>query len=133
MTPLALPLLALSLLETGGRVLLGSLYVLSGWSGIAGFAGTAGGMARRGVPAARELLAISIVFRIAVGALFMLGIAQGTCALALIAFTLAASAMMLDFWRMEGRERAAAINSWRNNIAIIGGLLLALADGAVPG
>jgi putative oxidoreductase len=112
-------------IEVAGRVLLGGLYPLSGWGNIRTFAGTAGGMAKRGVPAARPLLAASIIFRIVVGLLLMLGIARTISAFALILFTLAASVMMLDFWRMEGRDRAAAVNSWRSNIAIIGGLLLA--------
>jgi putative oxidoreductase len=117
------------ILVIAGRVLLGALYPLSGWSNIRTFSGTAAGMTKRGVPAARPLLAASIVFRILVGILFMAGIAPATCASALIVFTLAASALMLDFWHMDGRERVAAMNSWRSNLAIIGGLLLAAAIG----
>lgn len=108
-----------------GRVLLGALFVMSGWSNLRSFSATAGGMRKRAVIAAPFLLGASIVFRIVVGSVFALGRLQAVSALALAAFTLAASAMMLDFWSMEGPQRAAAINSWKSNLAIVGGLLIA--------
>ena len=46
----------------------------------------------------------------------------------LIAFTIAASLMMLDFWRYSGVERLTLRSAFIANIAIIGGLLLAATD-----
>jgi putative oxidoreductase len=48
--------------------------------------------------------------------------------LLLIAFTIAATIMMLPFWSMEGETRAWAFNNWLSNIGIVGGLLLAAAQ-----
>jgi len=42
-----------------------------------------------------------------------------------IASTIAASVMMLDFWRYSGVERLSLRSAFITNIAIIGGLLLA--------
>ncbi len=115
------------ILLAAGRVLLGALFVMSGWAGIGGFSGTVGGMRKRSVPAAPLLLAASIAFRLVAGGLFAVGLFQTPTALALAAFTLAASVMMLDFWSMEGPARAAAIASWKSNAAVVGGLLIAAA------
>ena len=43
---------------------------------------------------------------------------------ALNAIALIASAMLLNFWSMQGPDRVNAVNAWWSNIGIIGGLLL---------
>jgi putative oxidoreductase len=53
----------------------------------------------------------------------MLGLFVAAAAFGLIIFTLAASVMLLNFWEMEGTARDSAINSWKSNMAIVGGLL----------
>jgi putative oxidoreductase len=46
-------------------------------------------------------------------------------AFCLIAFTIVASVMLLNFWDMEGPMRDTAEKMWQTNLAIIGGLLIA--------
>ncbi|ANL35675.1 DoxX family protein [Rhizobium phaseoli] len=81
----------------------------------------------RGIPFAKWVLISGSVFQIAAGLLLMLGLFVAAAAFGLIIFTLAASVMLLNFWDMEGTARDSAINSWKSNMAIIGGLLTAAA------
>jgi uncharacterized membrane protein YphA (DoxX/SURF4 family) len=47
-------------------------------------------------------------------------------ALGLAAFTVAATCMLLCFWRMPiGPERTGALNNLISNIGVVGGLLIA--------
>jgi putative oxidoreductase len=55
--------------------------------------------------------------------LLMVGIFPMLAAMALIIFTLLASAMLLNFWTMKGDERRHAFTQWQCNLALIGGLL----------
>jgi putative oxidoreductase len=54
-------------------------------------------------------------------------------AMALIIFTLVASAMLLNFWTMKGDERRHAFTQWQCNLALIGGLLAVAAASAGEG
>ncbi|ARO25556.1 DoxX family protein [Rhizobium sp. TAL182] len=81
----------------------------------------------RGIPFVKWVLISGSVFQIAAGLLLMLGLFVAAAAFGLIIFTLAASVMLLNFWDMEGTARDSAINSWKSNMAIIGGLLTAAA------
>lgn len=53
------------------------------------------------------------------------GIGRPCAALALIAFTIAASVLALDFWRYCGPERQGLRSAFTINIAVLGGLILA--------
>lgn len=48
-------------------------------------------------------------------------------ALELIGFTVVASLLFLNFWDLQGPERAGALNQFLTNIAVIGVLLYAAA------
>ena len=62
-------------------------------------------MAARGFPAPAFLLAAGSVVELVGGLCLILGVGRPYAAAALIAFTIAASLMMLDFWRYSGVER----------------------------
>jgi putative oxidoreductase len=42
-------------------------------------------------------------------------------------FTILASILFLNFWMLEGTARAKSVGTWRTNLALIGGLLIAAA------
>jgi putative oxidoreductase len=44
-----------------------------------------------------------------------------------VIFTILASMLFLNFWNMEGTARANAIGTWKTNLALVGGLLIAAA------
>ena len=117
------------LLLTVGRVLLGVLFVAGGLRHVLNFFGIAEDMKRMRLPFPHFLLAAGTTFQIAAGTLLILGLFVFPAALGLIAFTVVASVMMLPFWSMQGSDRTWAILNWFSNIGIVGGLLLAAAEG----
>jgi putative oxidoreductase len=125
--PLMLQNFALILLGLG-RVMLGALYVYAGVRHFFILPKVSGIMATHGVPYARALLIAGSSFQTVAGALLMLGLCVSACALGLAVFTLIASAMVHDFWRLAGPARDAALTTWRSNIAIVSGLLVAAAS-----
>ena len=67
------------------------------------------------------------VFQTLAGLALVVGYRAFWAAIGLVAFTLIASAIFLDFWNHEGEARANAIKGWQSNLAIVGGLLVAAA------
>ena len=111
-----------------GRLLLGGFFVAAGVQHFIIFPPVSQAKAQRGVPAPRFVLIFGTAFQIAAGLLLITGILVPLAALGLVIFTLAASVMLLNFWSMEGAARDAALNSWKSNLAIIGGLLIVAAQ-----
>lgn len=116
-----------------GRVLLGGLFVVGGIRHLFILPILTEVLAARGLPAARVALVAATAFQIVAGALLMLGLLVPVAVIGLVAFTLAASFLMLNFWDFEGQERENARNLWMSNLAIIGGLLIAAAYTAASG
>jgi Predicted membrane protein len=114
-----------------GRLLLGAYFA---WAGIHHFTSLqpiAASMTARGVPAARGVLVIGSIFQTVCGLALIFGFSPAWAALGLVLFTIVASIMFLDFWNKEGEARAGALSSWKTNLALIGGLLLAVAFGSM--
>ncbi|NKL78934.1 DoxX family protein [Rhizobium leguminosarum] len=110
-----------------GRLLLGGLYVAGGVHHFFVIVPLTDAIEARGVPFAKGVLVFGSMFQIVAGILLMLGLFVTAAAFGLIIFTLAATVMLLNFWDMQGTARESAINSWKTNLAIIGGLLIAAA------
>ncbi|OWV81549.1 quinol oxidase [Rhizobium sp. R634] len=110
-----------------GRLLLGGLFVAGGIHHFFVIVPISDAIEARGVPFAKWVLISASLFQIAAGLLLMLGLYVAPAAFGLIIFTLAASVMLLNFWDMQETARDGAINSWKSNMAIIGGLLIAAA------
>ena len=113
--------------EVLGRVLLGSLFVIGGLHHLPIFGELSARLAQRGLPLPRLALSLSTAWQIVLGALLMAGVWVPWAALGLIGFTIIASLPMLNFWALQGPERAGAHNQFLTNIAVIGGLLVAAA------
>lgn len=121
-----------ALLAIVGRLLLGGLFVAGGARHLLVLPALTGVLAARGVPYPKVSLILGSVIEIAAGLALMAGVFVPAAAAILIAFTIAASILMLNFWDLEGDARHLAISVWMSNCAIVGGLLLAVAD-ALPG
>jgi len=111
--------------ELGGRILLASIFVLSGFTKIAGYAGTQGYMEAMGVPGA--LLPLVIVTELGGGLLVALGLWTRLAALALAGFSLVAAAL---FHANFGDQMQMIM--FLKNLAIAGGFLVLFAHGAGP-
>ncbi|MBB4236774.1 DoxX family protein [Rhizobium esperanzae] len=110
-----------------GRLLLGGLYVAGGIHHFFVIVPLTDAIEARGIPFAKGVLLSGSLFQIVAGTMLILGLFVAAAAFGLIVFTLAATIMLLNFWDMQGTARESAINSWKTNIAIIGGLLVTAA------
>ncbi|MBX5164062.1 MULTISPECIES: DoxX family protein [unclassified Rhizobium] len=110
-----------------GRLLLGGIYVAGGIHHFFVIVPLSDAIEARGVPLAKSVLLSGSMFQIVAGLLLMLGLFVTAAAFGLILFTLAATIMLLNFWDMQGTARDSAINTWKTNMAIIGGLLITAA------
>ena len=110
-----------------GRLLLGGLYVAGGIHHFFVIVPLTDAIEARGIPFAKWVLLSGSMFQILAGTQLMLGFFVTAAAFGLILFTLAATIMLLNFWDMQGTARDSAINTWKTNMAIIGGLLIAAA------
>jgi putative oxidoreductase len=112
-----------------GRLLLGGLFVFAGIRHMFLIPVLTQMIAARGVPLPRVVLLTGSTFQFVAGLLLIFGLFLPFAAFGLVLFTLAASAMLLNFWDMEGQARQNTINVWLSNIAIIGGLMITAAQG----
>ncbi|WP_246675456.1 DoxX family protein [Mesorhizobium sp. B2-3-4] len=108
-----------------GFVLLGGVFVWAGAGHFLKFRTIAAQLAERHFPFPAVLLAAGSSVEIIAGLCLATGMGRPYASLALVVFTIAASVMMLDFWRYSGPERQGLRSAFTINIAVIGGLLLA--------
>lgn len=106
---------------------MGALFVAGALHHCVAFQQVAQQIAARGIPMPRLVLVVGSLWQTIAGVLLILDVKVAYAALALVAFTLAASVMLLDFWNKQGAERTGMLTGWRLNIAIIGGLLITIA------
>jgi len=105
-----------------GQLLLGSLFVYGGINHFFIGPKIIPAMAARGVPFPHLTLYAGSIFQAICGACLML-------ALGLVAFTIAASVMLVNFWDLpQGETREMLKGVFASNAAIVGGLLLAAAQ-----
>ncbi|CAH2601126.1 DoxX family protein [Rhodovastum atsumiense] len=82
-------------------------------------------MAQLGLQPVALFATAVIVLELGASAMVILGIGRRAGALALAAFTLAASLIALRFWDMPpGPQRFAATNGFFEHLGLVGGLLL---------
>ena len=110
-------------IELGGRVLLASLFLISGLGKIGSYAGTAGYMAAVGVPGA--LLPLVIALEVLGGIAIIVGWQTRVVALLLAGFTLVAGML----FHSNFADQMQTI-MFLKNVAIAGGFLLLAAKGS---
>ena len=109
--------------ELAGRILLASLFLLSGLGKITAYAATAGYMASVGVPGA--LLPLVIVTELLCSLAIILGWQTRVVSLLLAGFTLVTGALFHNNFADQ-----IQMVMFFKNVAIVGGLLMLVADGA---
>jgi putative oxidoreductase len=112
-----------------GRILIAALFIMSGWGKIAGFEGTAGYIASKGLPLPQVGAAIAVVVELIGGLLILVGFKTRWTALVMAVFTIAAGILFHAYWQdAPEAARANYINFWKN-VSIAGGFLLLYAFG----
>jgi putative oxidoreductase len=115
----------LEVLRNLGVVLLGGVFVWAGAEHFLKFGETSDRLKQRRFPYPVPLLAAGSVLELVAGICLIVGFARFYAALALAAFTIAATVMLLDFWKFDDPERQAMRTAFLINIAVLGGLLIA--------
>lgn len=113
-----------------GRLLLALLFLPAGISKIAGFAGTAGYIASKGLPLPELGVMIAILVEVGGSLALIAGFRIRIAALALAIFTLVATFVFHNFWGVPADQAMVQQLMFYKNIAVVGGLLLLAAHGA---
>src|SRR3954469_20553227 len=87
-----------------GRLLLALLFVPAGFGKIAGFAGTVGYIASKGVPLPEVCAAIAIVVELGFGLMLLLGWQTRWAALGIAVFTFVITFIFHNFWGVPAEQ-----------------------------
>ena len=112
-----------------GRVLLALLFVPAGFSKIAGFAGTAGYIASKGVPLPEVAAAAAIAIELGLGLLLLVGFMTRWAALGIALFTVVITFIFHNYWGVPAEQAMMQQLMFFKNIAVVGGLLTVAAWG----
>lgn len=113
-----------------GRVLLAWLFIPAGWSKIAGFAGTVGYIASKGVPVPEVCAAIAIAAELGLGLALLVGFNARWAALGLAIFTAVITPIFHGYWALPADQQMMQKLMFNKNLAVVGGLLAVAAFGA---
>lgn len=119
-----------SLSTLAGRLLLASVFVLSGPGKIANASATAAFMASGGLPASAGLALLVGFFEVFAGLALAVGFKTRWVALALAAFTLVASLLFHAYWAVPAEQQFVTQLLFLKNLAIVGGLLFVAGSAA---
>jgi len=115
-----------------GRIMLGVIFVISGWGKIGGFEGTAGAIASKGIPLSQIATVITILIELGGGILLIVGWQARWAATAIFLFTIPATLLFHNFWAADAAQQAMQQTQFLKNLAIMGGMLYVMAYGAGP-
>ena len=101
-----------------GRLMLAYIFILSGYGKIVGFAGTAGYMAKYGMPMVEVLLVATIIVELVGGLMLAVGWKARWAAWAIFLFIIPVNFVFHPVWADPGQ----AIQ-FQKNLAIMGGML----------
>ena len=113
-----------------GRVLIALLFVPAGWGKIAGFAGTAGYIASKGVPLPEVCAALAIAAELGLGLLLLVGFQARWAALGLGIFIVVISPIFHGYWAVPDAQKGMQQMNFFKNMAIAGGVFAFAAFGA---
>jgi len=111
------------------RVLLMTLFLITGWQKLMNFPGTVAYMKTTGAPAPALSAVIAIVVEFFFGIALVLGAFTRPLALLFCLFTLGTALLGHRYWKLEGAERHANMLNFYKNLSITGGLLLLAVTG----
>jgi len=112
-----------------GRILLGLLFVLSGFSKIGGFNGTVGYIASQGLPMPQVIAAITILVELGGGLALVFGCYTKQAAIVVGVFTLLAAFIFHNFWAAPEAQKMMQQINFMKNLSIAGGMFVLAAFG----
>lgn len=112
-----------------GRVLLAWLFIPAGWGKIAGFAGTTGYIASKGLPLPEVATAAAIAIELGLGLLLLVGWKARWAALGIAIFVAVITPIFHGYWAMPEAQQMMQKQAFWKNLAVVGGLLMVAAFG----
>jgi putative oxidoreductase len=114
-----------------GRILIGGIFVQSGFQKLMGLDAFAASLARNGIPAAIApvLAPIGAGVEFVGGLAVVFGLMTRYAAVLMIVFVIVATLISHRFWTLQGAERRTQTVQFAKNVAIIGGFLFAFVTG----
>ena len=115
-----------------GRILIGGIFVQSGFDKLMGLDAFATGLAARGLPAALAPVLASIGASVEFfgGLAIVFGVMTRCAAVVMIVFLIVATLISHRFWVLQAAERRAQTVHFAKNVAIIGGFLFLFVTGS---
>src|SRR3954464_881542 len=115
-----------------GRILIGGIFVQSGFQKLMGLDAFAAGLARDGIPGAiaQVLAPIGAAVEFVGGLAIVFGLMTRYAAVLMIVFVIVATLISHRFWALRGAERRTQAVQFAKNAAIVGGFLFVFATGA---
>jgi len=112
------------------RILLGGIFVISGYAKLMGLSAFAASLESRGVPAAPVMAVIGASVEFFGGLAVVLGVEVRYAALLMIAFVIVATGISHRFWEFSDvAARRMQQTQFSKNMAIIGGLVVLFVAG----
>lgn len=113
-----------------GRLMLAYIFILSGYGKIMNFAGTAGYMAKYGMPMIEFFLVCAILIELVGSLMLVVGWKARWGALALIVFLVPTTLIFHAYWAVPPEQAYGQMIQFQKNLAILGGMLYVLFMGA---
>jgi putative oxidoreductase len=112
-----------------GRILIGGIFVQSGFAKLMDIDAFAGMLATAGVPAASLLAPVAATVEFIGGLAVVLGVGTRYAALVMAAFVVAATLISHRFWAAPAAQEHAQVIQFTKNVAIFGGFLFLFVTG----
>ena len=106
------------------RVLLMTLFLVTGYTKLANFSRTTAYMASTGLPMPQVAAMLAVAIEFFGGLALVIGVFTRPLALLYVAFTFVSALEGHRFWNRTGPEREAQKINFLKNVSIMGGLLL---------
>jgi len=113
-----------------GRILLSSVFILSGIAKITSFSMEEGYAVARHLPLPAVAITIALIIEIAGGLSILLGLFARFTSWILFLYLIPTTFLFHNFWAMQGMDRYDNTIHFEKNLAIMGGLLLLASFGA---
>ena len=113
-----------------GRILLATMFILSGFGKLTNVQGTASYIASGGLPAPAVLAVLVGAFELFGGLALVLGFKVRWVGLAMALFTLAASFVFHAYWAVPAEQQYVTQLLFMKNLSVAGGMFLISALGA---
>jgi putative oxidoreductase len=115
-----------------GRLCLSAVFLVSAFTDIQNWLPMTMVLTHKGFPASPLFLSAAVLLKLAGGASLLTGIKSRWGAWALVVFLVPATILFHDFWASPAAEQPDQFMQFLKNTAILGGLLIVLADSKPP-